>query len=287
MGDRRPAGRGRVILPHALRDWPRLRGRLVRARAVILCDYDGTLAPLKRTPLLARMPAGTRRALAALHRPPRVIAGVVSGRSLASLCRFVAVPGLLYVGNHGWEISGAGMRYTAPGARRIKPLLASLSSRLHEALRGIPGAWVEPKGVSLSVHWREVAPGRTRAFRRAVDGVLGPWKRRGRIRVTQGKRVVEVRPPERWDKGRSIEWVMRRLRAGSGVALCYLGDDSTDEHAFRSVNRLGGMSVFVGAAGSPTRARWRLDGPADVRRFLAGIRREFIRAGVLPDEVSP
>ena len=237
------------------------------ARLLVLSDLGGTLIPIRMRPGLAVMDRPTRTVLRRLARMPGVRLGIVSGRRLSALRRAVGLPGLVYVGNHGLELAVPGRTVVVPAARKSAAIMARLSRELAGAIRGIRGALVEPKGYTLSVHWRGVAARDARKFHRAVEAVLAPWLSRRAVRVTLGKRVIEVRPPVRWGKGSAVEWLARRWRHGRGE-LIYFGDDRTDEDAFRAVNRRGGVTVHVGPRARSTAARWRLDGPRDVVRIL-------------------
>jgi trehalose-phosphatase len=241
-----------VSRPHALRRWPVLAPRLQRAaRLLVLTDLDGTLIPIRATPDLATVDATTRAVLRRLARAPGVRLGIISGRQLADVRRMVRVPGLVYVGNHGLEQGLPGRTIVVPAARRTTGTMAHLSRELARTVRPIRGAFVEPKRYTLSVHWRGVSPRDARRFHRAVQAVLRPWRVRGTIRVTLGKRVIEVRPPVRWDKGSAVEWLARHWRCRRGE-LVYLGDDRTDEDAFRAVNRRGGLTAPRRRAGGWT-----------------------------------
>lgn len=237
-------------------------------RLLILLDYDGTLTPIRRYPGQARLSPRMRALLRALDRRPGTRVGIVSGRSIAALRRLAGLGKFLYVGNHGLEAEGPGLRYVHPGARRAVPRLRRIASELQAALRGMPGAVVEWKRLSLSVHWRAVPTAKRRAFHRRVREVLARWA--GQVRVSDGRRIVEVRPPVDWDKGRAVAWLQRRLRV-PGKSLLYAGDDRTDEDAFKRVNRAGGVTVHVGTFRN-TAAAWRLDGPRDVERLLTIVR---------------
>jgi trehalose-phosphatase len=254
---------------HALRDWPRLRGLLPsREELLLLMDYDGTLTPIRPVPGQAVLGEDVRRLLRRI-KARRIRLGFVSGRSLASLRRLVRLPRAIYVGNHGLEIAGPGLAFTHPMARRAVPCLARIGAELRRALRTVRGAIIEAKGLSLSVHWRLVPKARQRIFHRRIREVLAPWEARGAARITTGKRVVEVRPPVAWHKGHAVEWLLRR-RSGISTVM-YVGDDRTDEDAFRSVNRCGGISVFVGSDPQGTAARWWLRSPREVARLLQRI----------------
>lgn len=253
--------------PHALQ--PAKIAPYVRkaARLLVLSDLDGTLIPIRMSPDLAVMDRRTRNALRRLARAPGVRLGLVSGRRLSALRRAVGLPGVVYVGNHGLELAVPGRIVIVPAARRCAATMARLSRQLAEEIHGIRGAFVEPKGYTLSVHWRGVAPRDARRFHRAVEAVLRPWLSRRAVRATLGKRVIEVRSPVQWDKGSAVDWLARHWRYGRGE-LIYFGDDRTDEDAFRAVNRRGGITVHVGARPRSTAARWRLDGPRDVVKIL-------------------
>ena len=259
---------------HALREWPALIARLRRAaRLLVLSDLDGTLIPLRARPDLAVADQKTRAVLRAVRRAPGVRLGIISGRALCVLRRAVGVRDLVWIGNHGLELGIPGRTVVVPAARHGTPVMARLARGLAEVVRPIPGALVEDKGCSLSVHWRNVRPGAVRSFRRLVYGALEPWQARGGVRVTLGKRVIEVRPPVAWDKGSAVEWLRRRGRYRAGE-LVYLGDDRTDEDAFRAVNRWHGISVCVGVRARVSCARWRLGGPREALELLERIAEE-------------
>ena len=256
---------------HALRAWPVFGARIRRpARLLVLCDLDGTILPLQRSPELATAGPRERAVLRAVHRAPGVRLGLISGRSLRSLRRAVGVPGLICVGNHGLEFGQRGRDWVVPDAKQSVPAITRLGKELASEVRAVPGAFVERKGYSLSVHWRGVAPGSVRRFHRLVRRVLDPWRRRGIVRVSLGKRVIEARPPIAWDKGSAVAWLLDRHKYRNGEVL-YLGDDRTDEDAFQVVNCWRGLSVSVGPPSRRTAARWRLDGPEQVLAMLTRV----------------
>ena len=254
-------------LRHALRHWDALGRRVREAKGILLlADYDGTLTPLVAMPEEARLSATMRTLLRRLAGLRGVQVGIVSGRSLRTVRRLVRIPGVFYVGNHGFEIQGAGVQWTHPRAQRAAVHLRRVIGPLRGALADLAGARVEAKGVSLSVHWRQVAASDIPRFRRLIQQALRPWIAQGRVRVTRGKRVVEIRPPIAWDKGCSVAWIVRHLPRPRPEMVLYLGDDRTDEDAFRAVNRLRGVSIVIGRR--KTAARWWLASPAEVLELL-------------------
>ena len=252
-------------------EWPSIRRELASARQVALfLDYDGTLSPIVEHPSKARLPLQTRRLLRQVSARPGLWVAIVSGRALKDLRRRVGLKGLCYVGNHGLELQGPKMRHLNPAARRCRPTLRKIREELKPEARKIPGAWVEDKGLTLSVHSRQVKPRDKILVRDAFYRVVRPYQEKGQVRVTAGKEVFEVRPPVRWTKGTMVSWLLTRRRArakGQKVVPVYIGDDITDEDAFKALGKRG-ITVAVGPGNALTRARYAVRSPANVRKFL-------------------
>jgi trehalose-phosphatase len=247
-------------MKHLLR-WPGLRE--VGERGLLLLDYDGTLTPIAERPELALLPPDVARTLRTLSRRLKVV--IMSGRSLRDLRKLVGEKGVYYGGNHGMEIEGPGISFALPKATRFRPLLRRVSRELRERMRGVKGALVEDKGLSLSLHYRLVDPKREGEVREILEEVTGPH--RDRLRITEGKKVLEVRPNLPWDKGRASLLLLRLLDRGRKLPV-YLGDDRTDEDAFRALNRRGGVTVLVSEKPVDSSARFFLRNPKEVALFL-------------------
>jgi trehalose-phosphatase len=258
--------------------WPAVRERLRGAsRIALLLDYDGTLTPIVSHPSNARLSAAGRRLLRSLSRRPEIWIALVSGRSLKEVRRMAGVKGLCYVGNHGLELAGPKIRHINPTARKSRPVMKKIAALLRKELKRIPGAWVEDKGLTLSVHCRKVNPKKKPLARRLFRDIVRPYVGKKQIRLTAGKEVFEVRPPARWTKGSVVNWLLarqelaglarRRALSRGPVLPIYVGDDLTDEDAFRALGSRG-VTVKVGAGNPLTRAQYRLRSPAEVERFL-------------------
>jgi trehalose 6-phosphate phosphatase len=252
--------------------WPRLQQKASSAkRAWLLLDVDGTLVPIADHPSQVHLPEHARHLLKQLVGHPKVSVALISGRALRDLKALVGVSGLYYAGNHGLELQGPKLRYVHPVARKSRPLLKRIARNLKTALQAIPGAWVEEKGLTLSLHWRQVSHSAQQRFKRLVAEQLVTHTRHGAIRVTRGKRVIEVRPPIGWDKGDALARLLQRTSRSPASArsfMIYFGDDQTDEDAFRVVNRLGGVTVVVGSPTHPTAAQYRVKDCREVEVWL-------------------
>ena len=256
--------------PRAIAPLDRLRRRLQpwlasRPTVALFFDYDGTLTPLRDRPEDARLPEATRQALETAARTPNLDTVIVSGRALADVKRLVGVAGLTYVGNHGFEIEGPGIAFRHPEISRYASAVEGATHELEQL--GIPGAQVENKGATLSFHFRLVPEARRKAaIRRARTAI----QRRG-LQPLLGHQVVEGRPPVPWDKGHAVLYVLVQRHGAdwpAHVRALYVGDDATDEDAFRSLHGMG-RSICVGAAwDGATQADFALPDPDAVSQLL-------------------
>jgi len=260
-------------LEHLFSAWSKVAQQLRNARRILLVtDYDGTLTPIVERPELANLPDGTRQLLRSLARQRRFKLGVISGRALVDLKNKVNISGIIYAGNHGLEIEGQGVSFINPLAQEIRPFLRVIYRVLSIALGTIRGVLVEDKGLTLSVHYRLVAEGKSKEVKSIFERIAGGAQALGKIRINSGKKVYEVRPAVNWDKGKAVKLLMKKYGKGgrqSGLLPIYLGDDLTDEDGFAIIEKYGsGLSVFVGEANQDTEARYFLKSPAEVVKFL-------------------
>jgi trehalose 6-phosphate phosphatase len=240
---------------------PEVEERIRAASSLALfSDFDGTLAPLTADPAAARMSDAARRHLAAIAR--RDLVGIVSGRALDLVRSRVGLPELVYAGNHGLEIEGRGLHFLDPAAAAARKRLPAVIERFESALRAVPGALLEPKGLSVSVHYRNVARADMPRFEAALRDAIAPEN--GRFRLAPAKMLWEILPATAWNKGAAVRWILGRFAAEDALTV-YFGDDRTDEDAFRALP--DGLTFKVGCDG-PTGARYRVAGPAAVEEFL-------------------
>jgi trehalose 6-phosphate phosphatase len=229
------------------------------------------LTPIVERPELAEIPESTRRLLDTLAFQRRIILGIISGRALADLKDKVNVSGVIYAGNHGFEIEGPGWSFVNPLAEEIRPFFRAVSQLLTLALESTRGVFVENKGLSLSVHFRQMAEDKAGDMKQAFQKVVDNARMEKNFRVTHGKKVYELRPAVDWDKGKAISLLMKKYgKNGKDNTLpIYLGDDVTDEDGFRVVGLNGsGIAVYVGDDLSRTAAGYYLKSPLEVVEFL-------------------
>lgn len=253
-------------LPSAVDRAEEIARRLSGRTPVVFLDYDGTLTPIVDDPRAATLPEPTREAIRALAAV--VTVAIVSGRDLADVRAMVGVDGLAYAGSHGFDIvqpDGTGHEH----APETLPALDEAQAELEQAVADVPGALVERKRFAIAVHFRRVDRARVGELEQAVDRVVDAAG--GALRKTGGKEIFEVRPAVPWDKGRALTWILTTLGLDRPDVLpLYVGDDVTDEDAFRAIADEGiGIVVSGEDDARSTAAHYRLDSPDAVRELLA------------------
>jgi len=248
-------------VPAALDRWDEVAARLA-GRPTVFLDYDGVLSPIVHDPAAAAVDGAARDAVAALA--ARTPVAVVSGRDAADVRARLGLAGVTYAGSHGFEVLDSDGAPVPDGrGAAFVPALDAAQARLSAELAAVPGARVDRKRYALAVHHRAVARDRVAEVRALVeaarDAVPG-------LRLTGGKEVLELRPDLDWDKGRAVLALLEGLDApGTPV---YVGDDLTDEDAFRALAGRGVGIVVRDGEDRPTAADYALDGQAQVADLL-------------------
>ena len=238
----------------------------------LLSDYDGTLTPIVSRPEEAILSPAVRDILTSLARKPTFSVGIISGRPLSEVKALVGIDRIYYAGNHGLEIEGPGLSFINPEAKEAQITIKELAQHFSTKLDGIEGVIVEDKGLSLSIHYRLVKKSDEKVVAEIFRQITSPWLRDGKIRVTSGKKVWEIRPPVDWHKGKAVETIMKEMKTvlGNGQWLTiYLGDDTTDEDAFKIIHQPQGWSIFIGEEKPSSNANYFLNSTSEVMTFLS------------------
>lgn len=234
-------------------------------RIAVFLDYDGTLTPIVETPGQAVMAESMRRAVIRLSRHCTV--GIISGRDLKDVQRMVNIDSpVVYAGSHGFDISGPeGLDMTSQTGIEFLPALDKAEKELSGKLRSIEGALVERKKFAIAVHYRLVDPEKIAFVEESVDKVASGLPE---LRKAYGKKIFELQPNIDWHKGKALLALLTALNLDGGHVLpFFVGDDVTDEDAFRA---LGGRGIGIVVRDRPyeTAASYSLENPDEVREFL-------------------
>ena len=247
-------------MTHLLENWATVAGGLRQAeRLVLMLDFDGTLAPIVPRPSDARIPDTAMPTLRKLQSSPAVDLAIVSGRGARDVRNLAGLADAHYFGSHGRE-------RIRPGSAEVeaKPTgrseIRMLCQHLEGELADIAGFQVEDKGAAAAAHYRNVDARHWERVERAVRQAAAV----GSLNVSPGKRVFDITPDDGVDKGTAALELLREL---GGLPL-YFGDDTTDETAFAALPDEA-ITVFVGPVERDSKARFHVNGPAEVHRALA------------------
>jgi len=254
------------LLPNALVHIDRVLKPLKNRTPLLFLDYDGTLTPIVSRPENALLSENARRLLRDLAR--EIPIAVISGRDRKDVKDKVRLDGIYYAGSHGFDIEGPGENKVAhqAGAAYLQAI-DQAEAELQARLKDIKGVLLERKKFSIAVHYREVAEAQLQAVQAAVAAVQQDMPD---LKKTAGKKVFEIQPKVDWHKGRAVRWLMEHVfnDMPQDTLPVYIGDDVTDEDAFREIRHDGiGIRVDHTTAGESA-ARYGLKSPEEVFQFL-------------------
>ncbi|KAL4604552.1 hypothetical protein ACB092_10G201000 [Castanea dentata] len=265
--------------PSALSSFEEIKSMAHEKQMVVLLDYDGTLSPIVNNPNQAFMSTEMHSAVREIgeHFPTAII----SGRSRNKVFQFVRLNNIYYARSHGMVISnpslslnygnhehqtrtidekGNDMVNFCP-VRDFLPIIQTIKDKLEKIAKDITGASVEDNKFCLSVHFRCVNEEKVGKLKEMVESTMEFYN----------DFVMEICPIINWDKGRALQYLLDTLgfEDSSNVLPIYIGDDKTDEDAFKMIKSIGrGFPVAVSTSPKGTEALYSLRDPTEVMSFV-------------------
>ena len=230
-------------------------------------DFDGTLAPFRVDPMSVRPWSGVIALLETIQESGHTRLALISGRPAKDVAARLGMKRTPEI----WGLHGA-ERLHPDGTieqQKLEPQqLEALAAARSAILNAHPDFRLEEKHNSIGVHWRGVpAPDGVAAALDAAKAkmteLLEPFGLQAGLQLLRFDGGLELRAGR--NKGDALELILDELPKGTPVA--YLGDDVTDEDAFRSVSKRG-LGVLVRRHWRPTEAPVWLRPPVQLRRFL-------------------
>ncbi|AES90952.1 putative trehalose-phosphatase [Medicago truncatula] len=272
--------------PSALGAFEKIIDHAKNKKIAMFLDYDGTLSPIVEDPDCAFMTEPMRTTV---RRVAKCFpTAIISGRSRDKVFDLVKLTELYYAGSHGMDIIGPvsdtlhenhpdcvkstddqGNEITLfQPAKEFLPMIDEVFRTLIDITKDIEGAKVENHKFCVSVHYRNVEENNWTVIAQRVHDIL---KNYPRLRSTHGRKVLEIRPVIDWNKGKAVEFLLESLGLTdmNDVLPIYIGDDKTDEDAFkvlRESNR--GCGILVSSVRKDSNALYSLRDTSEVMRFL-------------------
>jgi len=235
-------------------------------KTVFFLDYDGTLTPIVSRPELAvisNQMQGTVKKLSQQY-----TTAIVSGRMREDVENLVGIQGLIYAGSHGFDIKGPQVSMIEPQAKEAIPVVAKAIERLKKELATLEGVIIEEKKFSVAVHYRLANEKLVPGIKNLVQDLIQDNKA---LRLMEGKKVFEILPAIDWNKGKAVKWIMDTLGINwEDFSVVYIGDDTTDEDAFRVVCTRG-TSILVSDKAKASSADFVLSSPKEVKELFERI----------------
>lgn len=255
--------------PSAIAFFKQIIDRAQAKRILLFLDYDGTLAKIVDVPLKAYITPEMRQVVGAAAE--QFSTSIVTGRDVPKAIDFVQLENVNYAGSHGLDIKICGKENHYQPFPYLEPLVSKATECLEKALQGIGGIFVENNKFCVSVHFRNVDQKDWDLVEATVKTVLRDFPA---LRLDTGKMVWEFRSKEVFTKGDAVEYLFNHLLEDlktdrSRVLAIHIGDDKTDEDAFKMLGEKGyGFGILVTTEPKPTRALYSLEDPSEVMEFL-------------------
>ncbi len=242
---------------------------LKKKKPAFFLDYDGTLTPIVQRPEDAKISDEMRETLKELAKHYAV--AIVTGRDKEDVRNFIRLDELIYSGSHGYVTEGPdGLYMEHEQSKEIVNKLDKVEQDLHDLLDGqAEGVQIDRKRYAIALHYRNASQDDVPFVFKLVDKMLEKYTG---LKTGEGKMVVEIKPDIDWHKGKAVLWIYESLGLDKDdeVIPVYIGDDVTDEDAFRAIKDFG-LGILVENHGQETEASYSLKNVFQVRAFFEEI----------------
>jgi trehalose 6-phosphate phosphatase len=246
--------------------------KIVQSDAVFLfLDYDGTLVPFKDSPTEVTTPKKIKKVIRQLIRIQKIQVIIVTGRTLVDIKKLLTISGLSFIALHGLCIeSSDGLRFHWKTAEQTQSLIAAIKKNMQRILKEEKGAFLEDKGLTIVLHYRLLPKNKVQYLQETFKNIVDTQDKKRILDVINGAKVIEARP-KGWNKGKAIELFLAHYMNTTNILPIYIGDDITDEDAFRALRKKGLTIHVTHEKKRKTAAGYWVNDPDDVFFFLDAV----------------
>jgi alpha,alpha-trehalase len=251
-------------IPSAIEHFEIISSNIYNKNLLLLLDYDGTLAPIASSPKLALLSDTMLEAIRLLTHFAKV--AIISGRDLGDIKTMINLDSIYYSGSHGFVIEGPNISRMEPeSAIPFLPFIDKAEIIIKNKLSAVPGILIERKRFMIAVHYRNTEDKYILSIIELLQSITNNIKE---LIISRGKKIFEIRPALNWHKGMAVRWLEERLYGKDEQYYpIYIGDDLTDENAFKAVKGKG-SSILVGYHDAMSYADFHIDNTDQVLLFL-------------------
>ena len=219
---------------------------------ILFLDYDGTLAKFKDNPAEASPLPGIPEMISKIDKFKNISTCIISGRPINQLKNFIDIPGIYYAGIHGLQIDGF-----EPITIRKTDNLTRLKNILRENITD-NSIKLEDKKYVLTIHYPPNFEQENELVNFISKYIDNDYE------IISGRNNLEVRPKD-WNKGHAVKFLTRKIAKTTALPI-YIGDDTTDEDAFKVIK---GITIYVKNDDNlKTNAEYYINNPEEVFIFL-------------------
>jgi trehalose 6-phosphate phosphatase len=237
----------------------------------LFIDYDGTLVSFKDKPKDVNTPQEVKTILTCLLEHPKFKVFIVSGRTLIEIKELLNINGLSFAALHGLKIElSNGKKFFWEQAENIRSILKEIKIKALNEFKNKKEIYIEDKKVTLAFHYRLLSNNRIKKTVEKFEKIVKEIDANNMLNIINGEKVIEIRP-KGWNKGKAVELILKNISEKINFLPIYIGDDTTDEDAFKQLEKKG-ITIFVtNDSNNPTTAHYYLKNPDDVIIFLQNL----------------
>ena len=227
-------------------------------------DYDGTLTPIVKKPELAKLSKSKIKYIKKLS--SQYFTAIITGRSLTDIKKFIPINTLVFAGSHGFEIQYKNKKIEILKISKFKKELNAIRKIIYTHIKPLKNIIIEEKKISIAIHYRLVK--KTNDIKFIKNTIKKIKKEYPSFKLLKGKKVYEFLPNLNWNKGKAILSIMKLFGINfNSNTVIYIGDDKTDEYAFRMIKNRG-VTILVSNKKTKTNAKFRVRNTEEVINFL-------------------
>lgn len=237
----------------------------------LLLDYDGTLIPFKDKPSDVTTPKKIKKIIRELIKNQKIMVIIVTGRSLYDIKKLLNINGLSFIALHGLCIETSdGVQFSWKQSNQVQLLIKQIKKDIEDEIKKENGAFLEDKGLTLVLHYRLLSINKIQKIKKKFKNAVNTNDRKNILEIINGEKVIETRP-KGWNKGKAIEMLLTKYAKKKDIFPIYIGDDITDEDAFKVLKKRG-ISIYVANQSKRmTTARYWVKNPDEVFCFLQSL----------------